>query len=141
MADLAAIADVANVWREIDPDDAATLRRVDMLITAASAMVRQHVPGVDSRMTAGNLAPELVAYVVAEMVARKMRNPDGASSISTGPFSRSFAGPHGLLLTPEDLNTLSEPDAGEAPTVYGSVRLGAGLGYAPAAPIRGRHWL
>lgn len=57
----------------------------------ASAIVRAYA-GVDWVNDAGNLdaVPDGVAGVVASMVERATRNPDGITQETTGPFNRSF---------------------------------------------------
>lgn len=76
MADLAGIPDVEHAWRTLT--DAETLVAATRL-TFASAIVRQEVSDVDSRILAGSLDAALVAGVVADMVIRVLRNPEGWS--------------------------------------------------------------
>jgi hypothetical protein len=79
-------SDIASVWRPLtDAEISVVYARIDQ----ASQMVRDEVPDVDDRVTAGSLAAATVRDVVVAMVRRVMVNPDGDSSVTeqTGPFS------------------------------------------------------
>lgn len=77
MDPLAVPTDVAGLWRPLT--DAETTVAMT-LIDYASRIVRASVQEIDERITAGTLDAELVAHVVASMVVRFMRNPDGKRS-------------------------------------------------------------
>ena len=120
MADLATIADVEARWRTLSADEAATAAT---LITDASGMVRVRVPTIDDRLAAGTLSAETVAGVVARMVLRVMRNPEGkvSESIDDYTYRRSDAVADGsLYLSDDELRLLRPPRAR-----VGSVKLQA----------------
>ena len=72
------------------------------LITQADSLLRARIPDIDDRITAFNnsaargIDPAVVTAVLAGAIARFLRNPDGATSISRGigPYSttRSYSG-------------------------------------------------
>lgn len=82
----AIVADVAERWRPIT--DPAEQIKVGRWLEDASLIVRVEVPNVDARIASGDLSAELVTLTVAEMVKRRLENPDGARSVTTqtGPF-------------------------------------------------------
>lgn len=79
MADLASAQDLEKTWRPLTGPE---MTAAQVWIRRASAIVRQEVPSVDDRITAGTLDPDIVATVVEAMVRRVMSNPDGAKSMS-----------------------------------------------------------
>ena len=88
MAPLAAAADVQTAMLRTLDSDETTL--ADALLIRASWLVRQERPGLDTLVTAGALDADVVTGVVAEMVARVLRNPDGWRQKATGPFSGTY---------------------------------------------------
>jgi hypothetical protein len=78
------------------PIGEADIARVTRMITRAEAMIDQRVPDLAERITAGRTSTELVRQVVAELVANKLRNPDGfmqrSHTVTAGPFAESVAG-------------------------------------------------
>lgn len=85
---LAVVADVANAWRDLSNEEEAQARH---LLVLASQLLRSEVSGLDDRLAAGTLDADLVRHVVASMVIRGLRNPDGARqrSETVGPFTQS----------------------------------------------------
>jgi hypothetical protein len=90
---------------------------VEDLITKASALLRNAAPSIDDRMgrpanDRTSVSPITVATVIAGVVKRYMRNPEGLAAQAAGPFSVSYAlrtekGPRGVLvITADDLATL-----------------------------------
>lgn len=79
--------------------DEAEVIAVEQLIAAASALLRTAAPSIDTRVARYRLnpqdltaiSPETVAVVVAGVVKRYMRNPEGIASESAGPFSVTYA--------------------------------------------------
>lgn len=63
------------------------------LLMRASALVRQKAPHTDARIADGSLDPMIASTVVAGIVKRFIKNPDGASSktVATGPYSTSVS--------------------------------------------------
>lgn len=124
-ANLCTPDDVADVWRPLAND--AERSRVDRLIGKASALLRQKLPSVDSRIelysTAPTeraaLAPSVVASVVATVVKRFLTNPNGTThisktlggaSISYGYALRGDQDVRGeLIITDADLDKLAAP--------------------------------
>lgn len=133
---LATAQDVEDVWRPLAPDE---IDRVNRLCFKASALLRQRVPWIDSRISRfavnpsdeGGVDPVTAATVVATMVKRFLSNPDGASSVSetTGPYSRatSYAlrgekDVRGeLLVTDADIEALAPPSLRQ--TRAGTIRV------------------
>lgn len=72
---------------------------VTSLITKASALLRNAVPSIDTRIAKyvanpsdkSGVDPIVVATVVGGIITRYIRNPDGYASKSAGPFSVSYA--------------------------------------------------
>jgi len=85
---LATIADVEQAFRPLTGDEGSQAQH---LLVLASALIRNEVPGVDDRLGAGDLDTEVVSNVVAAIVIRGLRNPDGArqKSETVGPFTHS----------------------------------------------------
>lgn len=129
---LATIADVELCWRPLVDAEQGQARHALVL---ASALARRDAPGLDGRIAAGELDADLVAHVVAGVVARVMRNPDGARqrSETVGPFttSSSYADTVSqLALQPGELRLLAAPRSPVAG--LGTIRLDPGL--APGRP-------
>jgi len=111
-------ADVIGTWIGEDaPSDSAL---VDSWIARAERMVRRQVPDLQARIDgeADALPPstetvDTARDVVAAMVTRVFRNPEGkrSSSVMTGPYSENvtYGGdqPGGLFLTADELSMLS----------------------------------
>ena len=115
MADLAAVADVEAVWRPLTSDEAL---RAESLLRFASAVVRRHVPSVDDRITAATLDADLVSGVVATMVTRAMKNPDGLVARSVEDYTERYADARaGLSLTADELALLAPPTAARTSSV------------------------
>lgn len=105
---------------------------VEHALRLATALVRAEVPALDARLRTGALDVLVVGAVVAAMVARVVRNPDGArgSSRTAGPFTEYTqwdADGVGLqLLEHERRVLLPRPRTARG---IGSLRLRAGLGW------------
>lgn len=103
-AAFATVDDVTALYGAVTADDTAKATR---LLDAASALLRAKVPGIDLGVAATD--PVLVATVVAEVVARALRNPGGVKTLSrtTGPFSESVsyadAAATGLFFSDDEL--------------------------------------
>jgi hypothetical protein len=105
------------------PLTAAEENYLPLLVEQATAQLVAAVPNVQDRINAWGgthaapaLDPALVASLLARVIARFLRNPDGASSINQtiGPYasSRSYAGNSGLAgitVTEADLALLAGP--------------------------------
>lgn len=123
---LAAVGDVQALYGPLTTDE-ATLTKY--LLRAASKMIRQRVPNLDTLVSAGRLDPDVVALAPASMVLRVLRNPDGLKAETTGPFSRTFdtsAAAGLLVVTKDDMANVTPGPATPAP----------GKRWAPAATIR-----
>lgn len=134
MAVYAQAEDVAAFFGTLTEDQVA---RVDRMLSYAALLVDQAVPTVPARLAAETLSLELVRDVVANIVVRALRNPDGAKSSTKsqtiGPASVSQSTTFddrvplgGLIVTAEDVRVLSPaPLRTSAPV--GSIRLSPGL--------------
>lgn len=95
---LADASDVEDVWRPLTDDERI---RVGSLLIKASALLRQLMPNLDTRMalfatdptTRMALDPVIVATVVATAVKDYVTNPAGAASETetVGPYSHSLS--------------------------------------------------
>jgi len=75
MADpFATYADIENAWRALTSDEQTV---ATSSLAFASAIIRNDIRTVDSRIAAGKLDVDLVKHIAVAMVLRKMRNPDG----------------------------------------------------------------
>lgn len=98
-APLAELADVQLMYTPLVGADQATQDQVTGLIRKASALLRQRVPWVDSRIARfaadptdlGGLDPDVVSDVIATMVKRFLVNQTGATSQAetVGPYSHT----------------------------------------------------
>ncbi|MGI9091541.1 MAG: hypothetical protein ACR2GG_10615 [Gemmatimonadaceae bacterium] len=125
-------------------DQPVKTTRAALLLTYASALIRQVMPHTDIRIanfavdpaTPAALDPGLPRMVCVQVVKRYLENPAGASTMSTGPYSVSFVDRYqkadgsanikgSLSLTASDLADL-RPYSPR--TRVGSIRLAAALG-------------
>lgn len=85
MAIYTTVMDVEFEWNRVVPDgDAAhVVRQIDK----AERMVTRAVPDLAARITAGSTTVADVKYVVASMVTRVLRNPDGKQAETAGDYS------------------------------------------------------
>lgn len=84
MANPVTTGDLEARWRPLTPDEQG---KAQARIGDAWAILTRRIPGLDNRITAGDVDVDLVTYVVCEMVLRAMRNPEGYTQEATGPFS------------------------------------------------------
>lgn len=121
--------------------------RALVLIDRAEAQIGQRVPDLAARITAGRTSIALVRQVVAEVVADKLRNPQGyvtgTRSVTNGPFSSTESGTRatgaavGLTLTRRQLQLLGDRRGAQ------SVPVGdPALAHVPVRPLyeRGREF-
>jgi hypothetical protein len=89
-------ADIKARWRPLTAEEEAVAQAY---LDDAWAVVLSQVPGIEARITAGSLSLDLVVKVVAAMVLRIMRNPDGIRQwqIDDASFTRDQALSAGLL--------------------------------------------
>jgi hypothetical protein len=107
MAALASVSDVELRWKPglTSPE----LDRVAAALDDASAVVRRRFPLIDSRIADGFIEDELVRGVVANMVVRYMRNPEGKQSERIDDYSYTRQQAHAagaLVLLPEEAELL-----------------------------------
>jgi hypothetical protein len=109
--------------------DDASQDRAERLLEFASNLLRQAVPSIDARVTAGTLEPDLVRDVTAMMVVRALLNPAGAKSRSetVGPSSLAVTlhdslASGAVFVSAEDLRALAPPAGGTV--TAGSIQLG-----------------
>jgi len=80
----ATVEDLEATWHPLSDADKAV---ATTLLNYASILIRQAFPDIDSRMDASEDLTDLVRFVCIEMVKRAMRNPDGYTYQTVGPFS------------------------------------------------------
>ena len=94
-------------------------QQLAVLIGDAEDTVGSEFADIDARILAGTLPVARVQKVVARMVIRHIRNPEGIRQVSetTGPFtgSRTYGGaePGAMYLTDEDRAELSGVKTGQ----------------------------
>ncbi|GAB3192148.1 hypothetical protein GCM10027061_21600 [Nesterenkonia suensis] len=109
------VADVRS--RALGSDSEYSDEDIEVLLEDAEDLALQSFPDLAERVSAGKPSVARVRRVLANVVVRKLRNPEGIRTIqdSTGPFSGSttFAGdnPGEMYLTDEDKRALSPPGA------------------------------
>ncbi|PRX95575.1 Gp19/Gp15/Gp42 family protein [Allonocardiopsis opalescens] len=90
MATYADVEDVRARW-EGDLQAGSDLEaRVQVRLDDAEAILTQHAGDLADRIAAGKTTAELVKIVLCSMVLRVLRNADGVTQETAGPFSRSF---------------------------------------------------
>ncbi|MGK5677516.1 hypothetical protein [Actinoplanes sp. URMC 104] len=123
---LAAVGDVGKLYPNMTVDEQSLTK---YLLRAASKMLRQRQPNVDTLLASGRLDADVVALAAANMVLRVLRNPNGLKAETTGPFSKTYdvsAAAGQLVVTADDLANVTPGPAAPA----------ASSGWAPAATIR-----
>lgn len=122
MGTWASYDDIVNRWVGDDlPDDIAV---VNQLVLDAEDLIRYEFPDVQDRIDDEDLDVGRVKRVVANVVIRYLRNPQGYRSRqeTTGPFGESFtvAGdrPGELWLTDADRALLSGDSGGRRPKAF-----------------------
>jgi hypothetical protein len=115
MADLATVPDVEALWRPLTGDESV---RVAGLLRMASAIVRRQLPTLDARISAATLDPDLARSVVATMVVRAMKNPDGIVARTVEDYSERYADAKaGLVLLPDEFALLAPRGTSRASSV------------------------
>jgi hypothetical protein len=90
---VAVYADVDDVrarWEGDIPQGSPLEERVQVRLDDAEAMLEHRAGPLAERITAGRTTDRLVMVVLCNMVLRLLRNAQGVSQETAGPFSRSF---------------------------------------------------
>lgn len=92
---------------------------VTTLIADAEAIILSEYPGIQARITSGDVASELVVFTVCQMVIRTLRNPENLTywQQQTGPFGqgKNFAPESlGIYLTDKEIGLLAPRKSGKA---------------------------
>ncbi|MCU1488287.1 MAG: hypothetical protein JWN67_5033 [Actinomycetia bacterium] len=106
MTDFATTADVAGIWRPLTTEEQVVATN---LLAYASVIIRARVPGIDDRIAAGTLDGALARMTAAEMVKRRLENPDGYRSEQIDDYSFTRDQEHsagGLYLTDDEMGLL-----------------------------------
>jgi hypothetical protein len=104
----ATITDVETVLlRELtDPETDLASK----MLMVAAGMLRQRVPGLEDRMTTDLDFADRVNYVESKAVARALRNPEGITYETIGPFAaqrpQQSVGEDGVSFTKSELALL-----------------------------------
>lgn len=109
MPNPASPADVAARWRPLSSDEELVAER---LLGDAWAELLVRVPTLEARLEAETLSSAVVTRVLASMVLRVLRNPDGKriEAIDDYQYTRDDAVSSGVLYaTAEELALLAEP--------------------------------
>lgn len=106
----AAVDDIKD--RYIGGDLPATDGEIQVLIDDAEDIIRREVPDIEELIDSGEVPENRVRRIVAKMVIRVLRNPDGyrSTNLTSGPFSQGYTwagdNPGELTLTDEDKDDL-----------------------------------
>ena len=98
--------------RYIGGDLPASDAEIQVLIDDAEDIIRREVPDVEDLIESGEIPVNRVRRIVAKMVIRVLRNPDGyrSTNLTSGPFSQGYTwagdNPGELTLTDEDKDDL-----------------------------------
>lgn len=98
--------------RYIGGDLPASDAEIQVLIDDAEDIIRREVPDVEDLIESGEIPENRVRRIVAKMVIRVLRNPDGyrSTNLTSGPFSQGYTwagdNPGELTLTDEDKDDL-----------------------------------
>lgn len=110
MGQWATVDDVLSRW--VGEDQPSDLGLVGWIIEDAETVIAAEFPGIAERIGGGDLPVERIRLVVARMVTRALRNPEGVRTRQegTGPFTGSvtFGGdnPGDLWLTDDEMGLL-----------------------------------
>lgn len=85
---------------------------IDRLISKAGERLKVKVPGLENRVEAGAITPELVQGVIEDMVLRVVRNPYGFAQEQAGEFMYRIdrvVASGAIQVTEEDIALLTHP--------------------------------
>ena len=105
--------------RYIGGDLPATDGEIQVLIDDAEDIIRREVPNIEDLTDSGEIPENRVRRIVAKMVIRVLRNPDGyrSTNLTSGPFSQGYTwagdNPGELTLTDEDKDDLLPGTGGQ----------------------------
>lgn len=125
--------------RYIGGDLPASDDEIQVFLDDAEDIVRREIPDVEDRIASGEVPVSRARRIVARMVIRVLRNPDGyrSTNLSTGPFSQGFTwagdNPGELVLTDKDRDELVPGMGGQRAYTVDLMPEGAGF----EAPIWG----
>lgn len=140
--------DVRDAWNRPLPE--ARREYVERKLGEAHRLLRSpsNAPGLDLRVTSGQLDRELVGDIIVRMVIRVLRNPEGYRTESDGDYSygrESGSSSGEVTVTDKDLEDLGFSST----TTYATPGPGAELGRAwrrdpyprrHRGPSPRRHW-
>ena len=98
--------------RYIGGDLPASDAEIQVLVDDAEDIVLREIPDIVDLVASGEIPEARVRRVVAKMVIRVLRNPDGyrSTNLTSGPFSQGYTwagdNPGELTLTDEDKDEL-----------------------------------
>ena len=98
--------------RYIGGDLPATDGEIQVLIDDAEDIIRREIPDIEELIDSGEVPENRVRRIIAKMVIRVLRNPDGyrSTNLTSGPFSQGYTwagdNPGELTLTDEDKDDL-----------------------------------
>lgn len=110
MSEWATVTDVKD--RYIGGDLPASDSEIQVLLDDAEDIVRREIPTIEDLIASGEVPAHRVLRIVAKMVIRVLRNPDGyrSTNLTSGPFSQGYTwagdNPGELTLTDEDKDDL-----------------------------------
>ncbi|MBF9135321.1 hypothetical protein I0C86_41460 [Plantactinospora sp. S1510] len=132
-------ATVNEITKLTGPLTSEQQTQVADLLARASAMLRGAVPDLQERLISGEVDPVNASTAVINMVLRVMRNPQGLTAETVGPFRREWerdSSTAWLSVTQAELDLVAKP--AEKPRARAStIRVRAGL--APPGPCWGSH--
>jgi hypothetical protein len=102
------VTDIELEWGRPVPGD--SLPHIHWMIDKAEMVVGAAAPDLAARILAGLISADRVRHVVAAMVVRVLRNPEGKRSETAGDYSYELAsgssGESGMYLTAADRRLL-----------------------------------
>jgi Phage protein Gp19/Gp15/Gp42 len=101
------VADIELEWNQQIPAEHEA--HINWLIDKAEAVLAT-IPGLAARILAGTVTTQQLKFVLAAMVVRVLRNPEGKRSETAGDYSYELAsgssGQTGMFLTAEERRLL-----------------------------------
>ncbi len=112
--------DIEDRW--IGEDFPQNTDLIEALIMDAEIIIKSEYPRIQERIDDNVLDIEVIKFVVARMVSRVLRNPEGLSYIqqSTGPFSQAKnygGGSVDMWITEQEKDMLAPNQRGKAKSI------------------------
>ena len=133
MANPVTVADLEARFRSLTADEQTVAQA---LLDDAWAILLVSKPNLEQQITDGAIAPEVVTFVVAAMVLRVLRNPNGVRQWSVDDYSETrdpSIASGGLYVSTEELALLAPAGTGSG-AAFTITPASDGPGYSTALP-------